>query len=366
MRKLNDQEIRGLNMKEKIAAISVFANLILAIGKILVGLATKSSAILAEGIHSGIDVFSSGISLFGIKIAKKPKDKKHPYGHYKFEVLTGLIITLILFITGITIIYQAYKSAIDPKQVIINYLALGIMIFSAIVNAIMAKIKIHYGKKENSLSLLSDGFHSKIDVYTSLTVFVGLFFSKYFIYADAILAFLIGLYIIKESFSLGKEATDSLLDVSAPKEIENQIIQIANENKIELSELKTQKKGSAVTANIEIKLASKLNVDEATKKSNKLRDNLIDKIDSLVYVAIQIKSYDISSGFYKPEFGHSFGWHKKGKFIGKIKDAKGLGPEGICKCPECGYKQQHIKGQPCSNTKCPKCNNLMVRSGGKK
>ncbi len=355
-------------MKEKIAGISVFVNLILAIGKILVGLAAKSSAVLAEGIHSGMDVFSSGIGFLGIKVSKKPKDKEHPYGHYKFEVLTGLIITLILFGTGVGILYQAYKSILNPTQIIMSYLTLGIMIFSAIVNEIMSKIKIKVGKAENSLSLLSDGFHSRIDVYTSLAVLIGLLLSKYWIYADSILAFIIGLYIIKESFSLGKVATDSLLDVSAGKEIEDKIIEILKENKIELSELKTQKKGSAVTANIEIKLPSELSVDEATKKSNKLRDDLINKIDSLEYVAIQIISHDVENSYYQHadiipgiKIGKGFGWQRKGRFVEKIPEAKGYGPGGKCICTKCGYETEHHRGVPCSTIKCHKCGSPMAR-----
>jgi divalent metal cation (Fe/Co/Zn/Cd) transporter len=97
-------------------------------------------------------------------------------------------------------------------------------------------------------------------------VLIGLFLSRYWIYADSILAFLIGLYIIKESFALGKEAADSLLDVSAGEEIENKIKEIIQRENIEVSSLKTQKKGSVVTANLEIKLPSNLSVKEAEKK----------------------------------------------------------------------------------------------------
>ncbi|NOQ56411.1 MAG: cation diffusion facilitator family transporter [Nanohaloarchaea archaeon] len=348
-------------MKEKIAKISVFANLILAVGKILVGIITNSSAILAEGIHSGMDVFSSGISFIGIRMSKKPKDKEHPYGHYKFEVLTGLIITLILFMTGIGIIYGSYKSFLDPTQIMITYLALGIMLFSAIVNEIMARLKIHYGKSENSLSLLSDGYHSRIDVYASLAVLIGLVLSKYWIYVDSILAFLIGLYIIKESFSLGKEATDSLLDVSAGDDIELEIRQIVKDEGIELSSLKTQKKGSAVTANIEIKLPDRLTVGAATDKSNRLRDELIKRVDILEYIAIQIKSYEISSGFYRSYFGRGFRWNRQGKSQEEIKITGRLGSGGTCICPRCGHEQPHIRGQPCNQTRCPKCDTLLTR-----
>ena len=348
-------------MKEKIAGISIFINLILAISKIIVGIIANSTAVLAEGLHSGMDIFSSVIGYIGIRTSKKPADKEHPYGHYKFEVLSGLIITLILFGTGIGIIYESYKSFINPSMVNVGYFSLGIMLFSAVINEIMARIKIHYGKRENSLSLLSDGFHSRVDVYISIAILFGLLLTKYWIYIDAVLALLIGLYIIKQSFSLGKEATDSLLDVSAGEDVENRIKEIANKQNIEISDLKTQKKGSVITTNLEIRLPNKLSVEEATETSNRLRETLMKDIKNLEYVAIQIKSHEISTGFYKPMFGRGFGWQRKGKFKGKIEDAKGLGPGGYCVCLKCGYKLEHKSGVPCSSLKCPKCNAMLVR-----
>ena len=348
-------------MKEKVAIISILANVILAGGKIAVGVFSGSAAILAEGIHSFMDIFSSAVGYIGIRISKKPSDQKHPYGHYKFEVLAGTIITIILLATGVGIIYEAYQSFLDPEKVKISYLAFGIMIFSAAVNEIMARLKIHYGKKENSISLLSDGFHSRIDVYASLAVFAGLFLTKYWIYTDSLLAFLIGAYIIKKSFSLGKEAVDSLLDVSAGKEIEEKIKTIAKMQNIEISSLKTQKKGSAITANLEIKLPSNLKVEEATKISNSLREKLIKTIGSLQYVAIQITSHEVETGFYKPEFGRGFGWQRKGRFRGEVEEARGGGPGGYCACPKCGYKIPHERGVPCSTLECPKCKINLVR-----
>jgi len=348
-------------MKEKIAIFSILANVILAGGKIIIGVFSGSAAILAEGLHSFMDIFSSAVGYIGIRISTKPEDKKHPYGHYKFEVLAGTIITIILLVTGVGIIYEAYQSFLDPEKVKISYLAFGIMLFSAAVNEIMARLKIHFGKKENSISLLSDGFHSRVDVYASLAVFAGLFLTKYWIYTDSLLAFLIGAYIIKKSFSLGKEAVDSLLDVSAGKEIEEEIKTIAKMQNIEISSLKTQKKGSAVTANLEIKLPSNLRVEEATKISNGLREKLIKAIESLRYVAIQITSHEVETGFYKPEFGRGFGWQRRGRFRGEVETARGEGPGGYCACPKCGYKIPHERGVPCSTLECPKCKINLVR-----
>ncbi len=355
-------------MKEKIAFFGVIANLILAIGKVVIGIMSGYLVVLAEGIHSSVDILSSAISFIGIKISKKPVDKKHPYGHYKFEVLAGLIITIILFATGLWIIYEAYQNFLSPKILKLSYFALGIMLFSALINEVMARLKIYYGKKENSVALLSDGVHSRVDVYASLVVFIGLILTRYWIYTDPLLTLLIGLYIIKESFSLGKEATDSLLDVSAGEEIENKIKQLVKEQNIELEELKTQKKGSAITANLKIKLPSNLSVEKATSISNKLKEKLIEKIERLEYVAIQIESHDLTSGYFKPlesatglRLGRGFGWQRKGRFKNKVKGARGLGPGGYCVCPKCGYKIMHKRGIPCSTLKCPKCGLLLKR-----
>jgi cation diffusion facilitator family transporter len=342
-------------MKEKIAILSILVNASLAGGKITVGIFFNSVSILAAGIDSFADIFSSAISYLGIKLAGKQADQEHPYGHYKFEVLSGVIITAVILATGIGIIYNAFKNFFELQQTEIGYLAFGIMFFSAILNEIMARIKIYYGKKESSVSLLSDGVHSRIDVYTSLIILAGLLLSRYWSFVDSFLAILMGLYIMKEALLIGKDATGSLLDVSAGTEKENEIREIVKDENIKIISLKTQKKGSIITANLEIFLPSDLKVEEAAKISNKLREKLTNKIENLRYVVIQIVSHSIENSFYKPFFGKSFDWQRRGKFRQEITQAEGLGPEGNCVCPRCGYVVAHQRGVPCSKLKCPVC-----------
>ncbi len=346
-------------MKEKIAVFSIFANVFLAGGKVTVGLFSNSSAILAAGVDSLVDIFSSAISYVGIKISGRPADKKHPYGHYKFEVLSGVIITILVLATGAGIIYDAVRNFFNPEPVKLGYLAFGVMVFSVVVNEIMSRLKIYYGKKENSVSLLSDGVHSRLDVYTSVAVLAGLFLTEYWIYADSLLAFLMGVYIIKEAFSVGRDAIGSLLDVSADEEIEEKIKSIVRKQDIEINSLKTQKKGSAVTANLEIKLPNNLSVEEAAKISKNLREKLIKGIEKLEYVSIQITSHEVTTGFYKPGIGRGFGWQRKGRF--RQEEEKGQGPSGFCVCEECGYREPHQRGIPCSKIECPKCGKKLKR-----
>lgn len=333
-----------------VSILAVIANLILAIGKIVVGWISKSSAVLADGINSATDVVASIISFIGIKAAEKPADEKHPYGHGKAEVISGFVITLIIFVSGILILIEAVKGFINPELTSLSYLAIGVMGFSALTNFVMSSIKIKYGKKYNSVSLISDGIHSRIDLLVSLGVFVGLFFVNFYSKLDSILALLIGIYIIKESITLGRETIDELLGTKADKETEEKIKEIIKQNKIELSELKTQKRGSNVSANIEIKLDKNIKVNKATKISENLKKELEEKINELNYVAIQIKSHEISQSFYKPSFGFgkSYNWKRKGT-------------GGYCVCEKCNYKIKHERGKPCYKIKCPKCEGDMKR-----
>jgi cation diffusion facilitator family transporter len=341
-------------MKGKIALISVAANILLAAAKIIVGAVSNSAAVLADGFHSLVDVFSSGVAFFGIKISAKAVDEKHPYGYYKVEVLSGAIITLLLFVAGAGIIYEAWGKLLSPEEMKLGWIALAVMAISAAANEAMARLKIHFGKKENSIGLLADGVHSRVDVFSSLGVFLGLLLVNVWPWADPFLAIAIGLYIIKESLSMGKEAVDSLLDVSAGLEIEKKIKSVAAESDIEVKSLKTQKKGAVITANLAIVLPPAISVGEAEKISDRLRQKLTQTIQNLAYVAIEIRSHELTTGFYQPEFGRGFGWNKRGRFQ-KDDNGQGRGPGGNCVCPNCGWRVAHQGGTPCAAIKCQKC-----------
>ncbi|MGM0629419.1 MAG: cation diffusion facilitator family transporter [Patescibacteria group bacterium] len=348
-------------MKEKIASLSILANIFLAAGKVSVGLLTNSAAILAAGVDSLVDIFSSTVSFVGIKIAGKPADEKHPYGHYKFEVLGGVVIVILILVTGIGIIYDSVKGLFEPEMVELGYLAFGVMIASTVVNEVMARLKIYYGKKENSVGLISDGFHSRLDVYTSLVILLGLILTRYWIYADSVIAILMGLYIVKEAYSIGKDTVGSLLDVAADEETEKEIKEVVQKHNVELESLKTQKKGSAITANLEIKLAGDLSVEEASKVSEDLRSDLVEKVESLQYVAIQIKSHEVTTSYFKPEFRRGFGWRRKGAVVGSNEKERAVREGGYCVCKNCGYREPHKRGVPCKDVKCPECGEELRR-----
>ncbi|MGM5482299.1 MAG: cation diffusion facilitator family transporter [Nanobdellota archaeon] len=341
--------------KDTVSIAGLIENIFLFIFKLIVGILSKSTSILAEAAHSGTDIVSSAITYIGIKISKKPVDEQHPYGHHKYEVLFGFFISLFIFAAGAYIIYQAIINLINPVEVTVNALAMGVMVFSAIVNAGMSTWKIKTGKRENSLALVADGAHDKIDVFTSLGVLLGLVLTKWvWIYADSVVAILVGLYILKESIELGKEATDNLLDVSAGKEKEKKIRTIAKNNNIKLSELKTQKKGSIFTADISIKLPEDINVKKATDITEEFRQKLFNAFSDLNYAKISIEGTGTQTNYYKLK-GFKGGYRWK-------SNKKDFTDNLYCVCSDCDYKEEKKPGVPCKTLKCPNCNKSLTRS----
>ncbi|OQA52146.1 MAG: hypothetical protein BWY43_00634 [candidate division WS2 bacterium ADurb.Bin280] len=114
-------------------------------------------------------------------------------------------------------------------------------------------------------------------------------------------------------------------------------------------------------ANLEIKLPGDLTVDEANKISEKLRNKLIEGVESLNYVAIQIKSHDFETSYFRPGIGGAISWRRKGRHMSKESVASGKGPDGKCVCSKCGYEAPHERGVPCSSLKCPKCKIALER-----
>jgi len=150
--------------------------------------------------------------------------------------------------------------------------------------------------------LVADAEHSRADALSSVGVLIGLFLIKYFSLADAIIAIGIGGYIIFEAFQIGKEITDSLLDV-ANENVEEKIKKICESHKIEVSEIKTRKIGGFNFAEIKIKLAPKLKVEDVEKITKTLEERLLNNIKELKYVVISIEAYQIKESVILPKIG---------------------------------------------------------------
>lgn len=310
--------------KEKASIISVIVNIFLSIGKILAGVVSGSAALLADGLHSGLDVLSSVVAFVGIKVSGKERDEKHPYGFYVAETLGSLGVTILLAASSIWIVYEGAQQLTRIAPVDLGALGFGVVLFSIAANEIMARYKFRVGRKADSLALVSDGQHSRADAISSVGVLIGLILVRFFPVADGLLAVIIGIYILYESWDMGKETIDQLIGVK-DEQVEKEVKELVAQENMELADIRTRKIGSAIFAELSLKLDPKLKVEETDKMTKELQNKLLQKIDSLDRVIIQVESHDYTQGVIKPFWGRPIRWRKRWETAREldIKEKKG-------------------------------------------
>ena len=222
--------------KNKAALSSVIAAIGLTTFKIVIGVLTGSLGILAEAAHSALDLVAALMTLFSVKIADKPADYEHPYGHGKVENLSALFETLLLLITCAWIIYEAVKRLMNPSAVVVEvtYWSFIVMTVSIIIDISRSRVLMKTAKKYNSQALEADALHFSTDVWSSSVVILGLIallvsrlVSKlqFLEHADAIAALVVAAIVIYVSIRLGFSTIKALID-SAPKGSRDKIVRI--------------------------------------------------------------------------------------------------------------------------------------------
>lgn len=194
--------------------IILFANLAVAILKIVVGSIIKSTSMTADGYHSLTDGASNVIGLIGINFASKPVDEDHPYGHKKFETLAGLFIAGMLLIIGGNIIYKAISRFVSPVTPAVTLESLISLIITLGINIFVCTYEYNQGKKLKSNILTSDSLHTKSDIYVSIGVIVTLIGVKLGLppVIDPIASLVVSGFILHAAYEIFKSTSDVLVD----------------------------------------------------------------------------------------------------------------------------------------------------------
>lgn len=257
-----------MNKKTAIARWSIVSNSALILMKVVAGIASGSVSILSEAIHSFMDLLAAIIAFFSVRISDTPADTEHPYGHGKFENISGVVEALLIFVAAFWIIYEAIEKLLHPSPVEALPVAIAIMAVSAVVNIIVSKRLYKVARETDSIALEADALHLKTDVYTSAGVAVGLtlIWVSGYTFLDPIIAILVALLILKESFVLFRKAYGPLLDVSLPQAEVDAIREKINmhcTNSITYHDLRTRKAGMHKYVDFHLNLPPMLTVKEA-------------------------------------------------------------------------------------------------------
>lgn len=211
-----------INTEKKIAAsLSIISNALIILLKIIAGIVSGSISIISEAIHSISDFLASMLTFFAVSRSSEPADKEHPFGHGKYEDMSGSIEGGLIVLAGLYIIYEAIKKlVIGDDSEIQSTIGILVMAFAVIANFLVSSFLFHVAKKSDSVSLYADAEHLRTDILSSLGVLIGLIVIKItgFVILDPIIAIIVAIIIIKAGYSISKETLNNLLDGSLPEE----------------------------------------------------------------------------------------------------------------------------------------------------
>ncbi|MBU9720687.1 MULTISPECIES: cation diffusion facilitator family transporter [Bacillaceae] len=272
--------------KVKIGAwVGIIGNIVLAVLKAIVGVAANSRALVADAVHSASDVVGSIAVLIGVRAAQLPPDRDHPYGHGKAETVTAIIVAVLLFIVGLEIAVGAVNAFFEPIAVP-GIWAIYAVIFSIFVKELMFRYKIHLGKKYKSDALITDAWHHRSDVFSSIAALLGIGASiiggwidiPWLVYADPLAGLFVALLIGKMAWKLGSEAIHNTLDHVLHDEDTKEMFELAQnvEGVYEVNELLAREHGHYVIVDIKVAVDPKITVEEGHSIGKAVKEKIME------------------------------------------------------------------------------------------
>ncbi|MBO6536001.1 MAG: cation transporter [Balneolaceae bacterium] len=273
---------------------SIIGNTSLALIKGLAGFFGNSYALIADAIESTTDIFSSLLVLFGLKYAKRPADKNHPYGHGKIEPLITFLVVAFLVTSATIIAYESIQNIQTPHKVPKSWtlIVLGVII---IWKEVSFRIVIKKSKETNSTSLKAEAWHHRSDAITSIMAFIGisiaLIFGKGYETADDWAALLASAFILYNSYLIFRPALGEIMDEHMHddllKEIREKSIEV--EGIIGTEKCFIRKAGIKYHVDLHAIVDGEISVKKGHRISHKLKDYLRSEIPNLGHVLIHIE-----------------------------------------------------------------------------
>lgn len=277
----------------RVSFVSIIVNVVLSTFKLIAGIVGNSKAMISDSIHSLSDVISTIVVIIGIYISRKSPDKKHPYGHERFECLSAIILSVVLGITGFYIGYFGILNIINKSYVndSISVIALIAAITSIVVKEWMYHYTIKAAKKVNSDALKADAWHHRSDALSSVGALVGIFGSMIgFKILDPIASIVISLCIIKAAYDILRDSFNKMMDVSVPTLLEDDIkrIVMSVDGVIKIDDLKTRLFGSKIFIDIEIMVDGDLNLRSAHSIAHLVHDKVENEIKDCKHCMVHV------------------------------------------------------------------------------
>lgn len=276
---------------QKISVLSIILNILLTVFKIIIGVLSKSTAVISDAVHTLSDIFTTIAVMIGIKLSSREADTDHPYGHQKIESIISLFLSFILTATAVYLGYFGISTFLDNGKINPSWPALFITVVSMALKEYMYRFTIKKARQYNSSSLASDAWHHRSDALSSLAVLVGVggvFLGFDFLEpaATVVMCFII----LKVSVDIIKDSVKQLIDYSADNElcrkIENLVLSVKDVKKIDL--LKTRISNNVIFVELEIAIESNMTVGEGHHIAQSVHDLLENSIPLIEHCMVHV------------------------------------------------------------------------------
>lgn len=264
----------------RIAKLALFINALLAIGKIATGVLGNSYVLIADGIESTADIFSSVVVWGGLRVSVLPADENHPFGHGKAEPVASIIVSMILLAAGVLIAVQSVHEILTPHHLPAWY-TLPVLIVVVLVKETMFRAAFRAGRSLESTALKSDAWHHRSDALTSAAAFVGISIAlmggKGYESADDWAALLACGVITWNGLRLLRAALDELMDASASPEVVAQVRELAAavEGVAAIDKCRIRKSGLHLALDIHVVVDGDLTVRRGHEIAHRVKDRLL-------------------------------------------------------------------------------------------
>jgi ferrous-iron efflux pump FieF len=262
---------------KRVTYASVATAIILIIVKAVAWYLSSSIGILASLVDSLMDSFASIINLFAVRYALQPADEDHQFGHGKAEPLAGLAQASFIAGSAVFLIFNAIERLQNPHELSHGTLGISVMVFATALTLLLVLYQKHVIKVTNNLAIKADSLHYVTDILTNISILVALFLTlKGYLWADAVFAILIALYIFKSAFEIGHNSFQQLMDKKLDEETEALILKTINQTKDVLGfhDFKTRQSGQLVFIQFHLELDERLSLLKAHEIADGLEKNL--------------------------------------------------------------------------------------------
>ncbi len=279
--------------------VGFFANVALTLLKLAAGILGRSSAMVADAIHSVSDFITDLVIAGSLKVAAKPRDGNHKYGHGKVETLAAAFVGLVLFGVGVGILYSGalniYKHYTDVPLQRPGMIAFYAAVFSIALKEVLFHYTIITGKRNQSPVVIANAWHHRSDAFSSLATLIGIggaiFLGSQWVILDPLAAIVVSFFIFKVGFSIIKGALLELIETSLPGKTEREILDLATtvQGVYNPHDLKTRKIGSNIAIDLHIQVLRDMNVKDAHDITVNLEKEIRAKYGEDTFISVHME-----------------------------------------------------------------------------